>query len=71
MPVVIYPSSFRCDCGMESHHFENTIQEMKNISKNRRQVLNADDGEHTIIFQHGKFVAMYCPIVNKEILASK
>jgi hypothetical protein len=44
---------------------------MKNISQNKRQVLNTDDGEHGIIFQHGKFVAMYCPKEQKEIVANK
>ena len=70
MPKEIYPSSFICDCGAESHHFENTIREMKKISRYKRQVLAADDGEHAIIFQRGKFVAMYCPKEQKEIAAN-
>ena len=71
MPEEIYPSSYICDCGAKSHHFENTIREMEKNSHNRRQVLMADDIEHTIIFQHGKFVAMYCPKTHEEIPANK
>ena len=69
MPREIYPSSYVCDCGEESDHFENTIRELKQMSRKKRQRLVADDGEHEIIFQDGEFVAMWCPKEQKEILA--
>lgn len=67
MPKEIFPSSYVCDCGKESHHFENTIREIKEKSRRKRQTLIADDGEHEIIFDHGDMVAMYCPKEQREI----
>ena len=71
MPREIYPSSYVCDCGQESHHFEDTIRELKAESHRRRQTLVADDGEHKIIFRDGKMVAMYCPVAGKQLPAGK
>lgn len=71
MPKEIYPSSYVCDCGAESDHFENTIREMKQMSHRKRQELVADDGEHEIIFADGEFVAMWCPKEQKELPANK
>jgi len=70
MPKEIFPSSYVCDCGAESHHFENTIRELKKKSFKQPQALIADDGEHEIIFLKGKFVAMWCPKKQKEISAN-
>jgi hypothetical protein len=71
MPREIYPSSYLCDCGYQSDHFENTITELKRLSMRRPQRLGADDGAHTIVFNDGKMVAMWCPKVKKEITTSK
>ena len=71
MPKEIYPSSYVCDCGQESHHFENTIRELKEDSYRRRQTLIADDGKHKIIFKDGRMLAMYCPIAGRQLAASK
>jgi len=71
MAKEIYPSSYVCDCGQESNHFENTIRELKEMSRKRRQCLIADDGEHEIIFDGGEMVAMYCPKAEKELKANK
>lgn len=65
----IFPSSYVCTCGVESHHCENTIREMKQMSLKKRAVLVADDGEHEIIFHQEEFVAMWCPKQQKEIPA--
>jgi hypothetical protein len=32
MPKEIFPSSYECDCGHQSHFFENTIREAKAMS---------------------------------------
>jgi hypothetical protein len=39
------------------------------MSLKKRAVLAADDGEHSIIFHHGEFVAMWCPKEQKEVPA--
>jgi hypothetical protein len=67
MPKEIYPSSYVCDCGYESDHFEDTIRDLKRLSLKMRQCLRADDGAHRIIFDGGKMTAMWCPKVGKEI----
>ncbi len=67
MPKEIYPSSYVCDCGAESDHFENTIRDLKQLSLKRRQVLVADDGKHRIIFDGGELIAMWCPKTGKEM----
>jgi 2-polyprenyl-6-methoxyphenol hydroxylase-like FAD-dependent oxidoreductase len=56
----IFPSSYVCDCGSESHFFENTIREMKQMSKRKRVAL-CGDHNHTIIFKGGKAVEIRCP----------
>ncbi len=61
MPKEIFPSSYVCDCGYVSHHFENTIKEMKRLSLKRMQRLGSDDGAHVIIFDGGEMTAMSCP----------
>jgi hypothetical protein len=35
MPKEIYPSSYECDCGHQSHFFENTIREIKAMSRKK------------------------------------
>ena len=67
MPKEIPPSSYVCDCGQQSDHFERTIWELEDLSLKRRQVLIAEDDEHEIIFENGEFVAMWCPHVQKEL----
>ena len=48
MAAELYPSSFRCDCGKELDFFENTIRDMKKMSKKNRVRLGED--KHTIVF---------------------
>ena len=64
----LYPSSFECDCGHESHFFERTIREMKKDSRNRRKairILDSEANEHAIEFKDGKAVAVICPKLGK------
>jgi hypothetical protein len=56
----ILPSSFVCGCGSESHFFENTIREMKQMSKKKRAKLCGDHG-HSIVFNKGKAIEIHCP----------
>jgi hypothetical protein len=71
MPREIYPSSYVCDCGYQSDHFENTIIELKRLSRRRQERLGSDDGAHTVVFDGGEMTAMWCPKVGKGIPANK
>ena len=54
------PSSFECECGNESHFFENTVRDVKRMSKNKRVRLS-DDYKHTIVFYEEKAIEIICP----------
>ncbi len=60
MAIELFPSSFRCDCGHESDFFENTVREMKAMSK-RKKVRLGDDDKHTIVFYKGEAIEIICP----------
>jgi hypothetical protein len=50
MPREIFPSSYVCDCGHQSDFFENTIREIKAMSRKKKVRLgDSDIPEHTII----------------------
>jgi hypothetical protein len=54
MALHLYPSSYRCDCGHESHFSEGTIREMQRASQRKRQLLgDSERDEHTIEFYDG------------------
>ncbi|MBC2713636.1 MAG: hypothetical protein HGJ94_22400 [Desulfosarcina sp.] len=55
----LFPSSFRCDCGEELDFFENTIRDMKKMSKKKRVRLG--EGKHTIVFYKGEAIEILCP----------
>jgi hypothetical protein len=63
MAKKLFPSSFRCDCGHESHFFENTVREMENRSGKKKVRLGDSSGneEHAIIFYKGKAIEVICP----------
>jgi hypothetical protein len=61
MAIELYPSSFRCNCGHELDFFENTVREMKKMSKKKRVRLGGDDNKHTIIFYKGEAIEVICP----------
>ena len=71
MPKEIFPSSYKCDCGYQSDHFERTIADLKKLSKRNPQRLWSDDGKHNITFDKGKMVSMWCPKAGKELSANK
>jgi hypothetical protein len=61
MPKEIFPSSYECDCGHQSHFFENTIREAKARSMKKR--LRLSDGApngHTIVFYRGQMEEIIC-----------
>jgi hypothetical protein len=69
MPQEIFPSSYVCDCGLQSDHFERTIWDLKELSMKRPQALIAEDDAHEIIFEKGEFIAMWCPLEERELPA--
>jgi hypothetical protein len=62
MPREIFPSSYLCDCGHQSDFFENTIREIKAMSR-KKKVHLGDSGtpEHTIVFYQGDMIDILCP----------
>ena len=67
MPEEIFPSSYQCDCGHQSHFFENTIREAKAMSQKRTVRLGDSEAEeHTIVFEHGRMVNILCPKANVQ-----
>lgn len=68
MPREIFPSSYECDCGHQSHFFENTIRGMKKMSHKKRVQLGDSEGdnEHWIVFYKGEMVDIICPKRNSD-----
>jgi hypothetical protein len=70
MPREIFPSSYECDCGHKSHFFENTIKEMKAMSKRKNKRLRLNDSEadqHVIVFYQGEMEEIICPKRTEEV----
>jgi hypothetical protein len=65
MPKEIFFSSYLCDCGHQADFSENTVDEVKQKSKRKRQWLmeTCDDpaGGHVVVFDDGKMVDVLCP----------
>jgi hypothetical protein len=62
MPRELYPSSYECDCGHQSHFAENTIREARTKSRKREIHLgDSEIDEHTIIFFKEEAVRLICP----------
>lgn len=59
MATILFPSSFRCDCGEEQHFGENTIKEIKKMSQ--KKPVRLDDGKHVIVFDRGNPIEIFCP----------
>ena len=69
MAEEIFPSSYKCDCGHECHFFENTIRDMKQMSKNKTvRLRDSEDDEHVIIFLNEKAKEILCPTLGKCII---
>ena len=62
MPKEIFPSSYECDCGHQSHFFENTIRDIKAMSRKKKVRLgDSATDEHFIVFYKGEMVDILCP----------
>ena len=64
MARLIFPSSFKCDCGHQSDFSERTVRELGEISLRQRkaQVLSdSDTNEHEIVFRNGRPESVICP----------
>jgi hypothetical protein len=62
MPREIFPSSYECDCGHQSHFFVNTIIEAKQMSlKKQLHLGDSEVDEHIIVFRDGRMVDILCP----------
>ncbi len=62
MPKEIFPSSYVCDCGHQSDFFENTIREIKKMSRKKKVYLgDSEPDEHIIVFYKGEMVDVICP----------
>ena len=71
MAVHLFPSSYRCDCGHESHFTEGTVREMQQMSKRKRQLLgDSAKDEHTIEFDVGRAVAVICPQFGRRTITA-
>jgi hypothetical protein len=71
MALHVFPSSYRCDCGHESHFSERTVREMRKVSQRRRQLLgDSERDEHTIEFEGGQAVAVICPRLGRRIIVA-
>ena len=62
MPKEIFPSSYECDCGHQSHFCENTIRDLKAMSRKKKVHLrDSATDEHIIVFYKGEMVDIICP----------
>jgi len=62
MALILYPSSYRCDCGHESHFAESTVRDLAEMSLRKSRVLGSSElPEHDIEFEGGRAVAVICP----------
>jgi hypothetical protein len=62
MSKEIFPSSYECDCGQQSHFFENMVKAMKAMSQKKRvRLVDAALEEHIIVFDQGGMVEVIYP----------
>lgn len=66
MAIELFPSSFQCDCGQELDFFENTVKEMKKMSKTKH--IRLGNEEHTIVFHKGEAIEIICPQIGRCII---
>ena len=67
MPKEIFPSSYVCDCGHQSDFFENTIREIKRMSRKKKVYLgDSEPDEHRIVFYKGEMVDIICPNQHRD-----
>ena len=62
MALRVFPSSYRCDCGHESHFSDSTIRELEQKSRQKRRLLlDSAEEEHGIEFELGRAAVGICP----------
>ena len=62
MPKEIFPSSYECDCGLRSEFSENTIRDIKAMSRKKKvRLLDSATDEHFTVFYKGEMVEIICP----------
>jgi hypothetical protein len=64
MARLIFPSSFKCDCGHQSDFFENTVRQLGELSRRSRKAQVLSDTEtnrHRIVFLDGRADTVICP----------
>ncbi len=67
MAEFLFPSSYRCDCGHESHFSEGTVRELARMSQRKPQHLaDSEVDEHTIEFKNGQAAAVICPRLGRR-----
>jgi hypothetical protein len=67
----LFPSSFTCDCGHQSHFFENTVREVEAYTIRRRKpnyLLDSESEEHAIVFENGRATVVICPKLGRCII---
>jgi hypothetical protein len=70
MALYLHPSSYRCDCGHESHFTEGTVREMQQKSRRKRQLLvDSESDEHMIEFESCQAVAVICPRLGRRAIS--
>jgi len=60
----IVPSSFKCDCGHQSHFGVGTVWDMEAESRRRHKrmlLLDSEAEEHAIEFEEGEATTVICP----------
>jgi len=69
MATILFPSSFRCDCGHESHFCERTIREIKIMSRRKpRALICSEEPKHEIEFDGGEAVTILCPEMGRRAI---
>lgn len=61
MPKELFPSTYECDCGHQSHFSENTIWEMSAKRYKKMYLSDSEAEEHKIVFCRGKMIDIICP----------
>ena len=62
MPKEIFPSSYECEGGHQSHFCENTIRDIKAMSRKKKVRLgDSEPDKHTIVFYKGEMIDILCP----------
>jgi hypothetical protein len=61
MALHLIPSSYRCDCGHESHLTERVVREMQEASRRKPERIRVSEPDpHVVEFVKGK-AAVSCP----------